>query len=271
MMKLFGCSCGVPCTLGLFAWPAVFFPLTHRCRSAARCTVSQESPEGRCSHFLSIFFGSLPRSNAVPAPRKPRSRCQVTVHVDEKPRLHDKMSFLPPLSTKVQEAHWPSEAPTAPLSCVTADGSGTGRGSSASGIRLEDKISHGSEKPRPKSMVSKVLPVGRKLKTAHKRRSSLSQKWPKSASVGHSRSATSGRGFMMPESIPSPACSPTNSELSRRNLDGDDEELLLSEEGGAFSDGDMVEGLRWGDSVRFKMPDEGQVGSPKNMVRPHDW
>ncbi|CAM9519394.1 unnamed protein product [Ectocarpus sp. 4 AP-2014] len=203
-----------------------------------------------------LFEVHLPNESPIGDPSPVVTK--VTVHVGEKPRLHHKMSFLPPLSTKVQEAHWPSETPTAPLSCVTADASCTGQRSSASGIRLEDKISQGSEKPRPKSMVSKVLPVRRKLKTAHKRRSSLSLKRPKSASVGHSRSATSGRGFMTPGSIPSPACSPTNSELSRSNLDGDDEELLLSEEGGAFSDGDTVEGLRWGDSVRFKMPDEGQ-------------
>lgn len=270
IMKLFVVHVA-QCTSEWFAFPALLNPMTHsldgRCCSAARCTASQESREGRCSHLLSRFFGSLPLSKAVPPPRKPRLRCQVTVHVDEKPGLHDKMSFPPPLSTKVQEAHWPSEAPTAPLSCVTADGSGTGQGSSVSGIRPEDKVAQGSEKPRPKSMVSKVLPVGRKLKKAHKRRSSLSQKRPSSASVvGHSRSATYGRGFMMPERIPSPECSPINSELSRSHLEGDDEELVLSDEGGAFWDGDMVEGLKWGDSVRFKMPDEGQVGSPKDMV-----
>lgn len=187
---------------------------------------------------------------------------------------HHLESTVPHLAPLLQDANWPSDTPTAPLSCVTtADGNVNGSGNdnvkvNASGVAevVPGGGNDAKERARPKSAASSsrgLNVVGRfSFDPKHGRRNSfrqsrggslkgdvLSGKLSKSTVGLYSLAGGSSR-------------SPTNAKLARdgsRGVDGDDERL--SQDGNLYSGGEMgaFEGLKWGEYVQFKMPAEEEV------------
>lgn len=226
--------------------------------------------QGIVSCFFAAHLTPSPPAHAT------RTHEQVTIHVEEQPQHREtgsegKRADFPALSAALDESMYPSEAPTAPLSCVTAEGSsntggGGGRGGGV-GIGDEGGVSGGSFKrrPRPKSMVSKTLNVARlsfdpKRRTVHKRRSSHNRRGSLGSTISQSSGGSRSTAGPYPMPAAGSACSsPTNSRFSGQDGDGDGETMFGDE--GAMSGGEMgvFEGLKWGGHVQFKMPGEAEV------------
>lgn len=204
----------------------------------------------------------------------------MTIHVEEHP--HHLESTVPHLAPLLQDAKWPSDTPTAPLSCATTDGSVNARSNGNVNGHSNVKFNMGgvaeigpggseaNERARPKSAAASSSSSSKGLNVVG--RFSFDPKHSRRNSFRHSRGGSlkgdvfGGKLSKSAVGLYALARSPTNAKLSRDGggggVDGDDEHLSQDENLSSGGEMGAFEGLKWGEYVQFKMPAEEEVRPP---------